>query len=90
MRNRAMLRKLATGAALDVENIAAPEQAEDVGSAFHGVYRLATYEDGKDYCVGSTEQWIWSIGKRLSDGAIFASTDGRFYQNPAFECLWLR
>ncbi len=43
-----------------------------------------------DYCVGSTEQWIWSIGRRLSDGAIFAALDARFYGNPEFHCLWLR
>ena len=45
---------------------------------------------GVDFCVASREAWIWSIGKRRSDGAVLASTDARFYQHPDFECLWLR
>lgn len=90
MKNQAMQRKLSAGRAIDVETILAPPQPTDVGPAFVGVFRLREFHDDVDYCVGSTEQWIWSIGRRHSDGAIFAALDGRFYQNPAFECLWLR
>jgi hypothetical protein len=90
MHNLAMARKLDKGEALDVEKHLAPPDPADVGPAFVGVYRLERFVDDVDYCVGSTERWIWSIGKRLTDGAIFAAVDGRFYQNPAFECLFLR
>lgn len=92
MLNQAMARKLATGEALDVEHpdLRAPIGIVEYGPAFVGVYRLQRFVDDVDYCVARTEEWIWSIGKRLEDGAIFASTDTRFYQNPAFECLWLR
>jgi hypothetical protein len=90
MLNQAMARKLESGECIDVEKILAPADAADVGPAFAGVYRIRSFTDDVDYCVGSREYWIWSIGKRLTDGAIFAATDARFYQNPAFECLWLR
>jgi hypothetical protein len=53
-------------------------------------YVVETYVDGVDYCDAKTEAWIWSIGRRLSDGVILASTQADLYQNPAFECLWLR
>ena len=46
--------------------------------------------DGKDLCVAQTEEWIWSVGRRKSDGKIFASTDSRFYGDDAYECIWLR
>ncbi len=84
-----MARKLETNGAIDVETIlelAAPE----AGYIFRGTFRLDRFVGVADYCVGSTEQWIWSIGRRHSDGAIFAALDFRFYQNPDFHCLWLR
>lgn len=37
-----------------------------------------------------SKHYIWSIGKRHSDGVILASRNGDLYQNPEFECLWLR
>lgn len=43
-----------------------------------------------DYCNAKTEQWIWSIGKRLSDGVVLAAHDTRFYLNSIYKCLWLR
>ena len=46
--------------------------------------------DNKDLCNALTEQWIWSVGKRLSDGVIIASHSSKLYQNPEFECIWLR
>jgi hypothetical protein len=90
MLNQAMKRKLASGDAIDVETVLTDFGPGDYGPAFAGVFRLREFKDGVDYCVGSTEQWIWSIGKRETDGAIFAAIDSRFYQNPAFECLFLR
>jgi hypothetical protein len=84
-----MAHKLTAHEAIDVETIlelAAPES----GEMYRGTFRLDRFDAGADYCVGSTEQWIWSIGRRLSDGAIFAAIDSRFYQNPEFHCLFLR
>lgn len=89
MKNQAMKRKAESGEALDVEGLlelAAPE----AGSLYARTFRLDRFTEGADYFVGSTEQWIWSIGRRLSDGAIFAALDSRFYQNPEFFCLFLR
>lgn len=88
MRNQAMLRKLRSGEARDVEKMLALDQTQSGELA--GTFRLDRFVDDSDYCVGSTEQWIWSIGRRLTDGEIFAAIDTRFYQNPEFHCLWLR
>jgi len=85
MRNRAMARKLASHRALNVREMMVP--TDELG---RGVYALDRYVDGVDYCDAEKELWIWSIGRRRHDGRIFASTDTRFYQNPDYECLWLR
>jgi hypothetical protein len=53
-------------------------------------YVVTAFIDDMDYCVLDKQQWIWSIGRRRSDGVILASTAGDLYQNPEFECLWLR
>lgn len=53
-------------------------------------YVLDAVVDGADYCDTSLEKWVWSIGRRKSDGVILASLTAEFYQNDAFECLWLR
>lgn len=92
MQNQAMARKLAAGEAIDVDRVAVdrtPEDRADAELAGADVWRLSAFQDDRDYCVGSLEAWIWSIGKR-GDGAIFAARDTRFYQNPRFECLFLR
>jgi hypothetical protein len=89
MRNQSMKRKLESGEALDVERmiaLAAPQP----GALYAGTFHLDRFVDGADYCVASTEQWIYSIGRRKSDGEIFAALDSRFYQNPEFTCLFLR
>ncbi len=44
--------------------------------------------DGREVVAG--DRPIWSIGKRMADGAIFASVDCRFYGDPDYECIWLR
>jgi hypothetical protein len=88
MRNKAMQRKLETGEAIDVERVGTPVPGVP------GVWQLPEFVDGADYCVGSSESWIWSIGRRNGidedAGRIVASTDQRFYMNPSYECLWLR
>lgn len=43
-----------------------------------------------NYCDATYERWIWSIGRRLSDGAILASLAPDLYGNKDFECLWMR
>lgn len=82
MVNRAMERMLADREAVDVRRI-----GEKIGP---DVYVLREYEDGVDYCDAVDEVWIWSIGRERATGRILAATDGRYYLNPSFECLWLR
>ena len=82
MKNLRMREKLDLGECLDVNKIGRP-----VG---HGVFVLARYEDGKDYCDAANEQWIWSIGRDVLNGEIIAAVDTRFYQHPQYTCLWLR
>jgi len=76
-----MLRKLVAGKLVDVSEC---EQTEE------GYYILPGFVDGKDYADCAAERWIWSIGRRYSDGVVLASTSNIFYQNADFECLFLR
>ncbi len=78
--NKSMERMLQNGEAIDVSRM--PRQGSH--------YVLNRVIDGMDYCNAETEEWIYSIGRRKSDGVILASTTSEFYQNPRFECLWLR
>lgn len=78
--NRAMRRKMACGDAIDVSRL----------PTYGGAYILPSFIDGKDYCNARTERWIWSIGRRKSDGTILASHSDEFYQNAEYDCLWLR
>lgn len=55
-----------------------------------GVYELTKYVDGAEYCDRQNQTWIWSIGRDPKTGRILAATDGRFYMNPDFACIWLR
>lgn len=43
-----------------------------------------------NYCDATYERWVWSIGRRLSDGVILASLAPDLYGHKDFECLWLR
>jgi hypothetical protein len=78
--NLAMQRKVADGEARDIG------ACERVGP----YYLLATFMEDVDYCDLKAGVWIWSIGRRLSDGVILASPRNDLYQNGEFECLWLR
>lgn len=82
-----MARKLDHGGCLAVDQEGELDPAESRGAK---VFRLRRFVDDVDYCIAQTEEWIWSIGRRRSDGAILASTDSRYYSNPEFECLFLR
>lgn len=86
LKNKAMQRKLESREAIDVIDIMLPaEPGDEVGAI-----RLRTYIDDKDYCNSRTGEWIWSIGRREADGAIFAAADSRYYLREGYECLWLR
>lgn len=88
--NRAMARKLADGQAVDVAEVGTVEERNAAGVAT--VWRLPPqfFFEHHDYCHVPTEDWIWSIGRRKSDGAIFCALDARYYQSETFTCLWLR
>lgn len=55
-----------------------------------GDYILNTFIEDKDYCDIKEEFWIWSIGEHIITGEILASTSNKFYQNPDYNCLFLR
>lgn len=80
MINKSMQRRLATKQAIDVS------KCRRLGD----FYVLDEVIDGKDYCDARKEVWIWSVGRRKSDGVILASTTTILYGNSDFECLWLR
>ena len=86
MANIAMERDIVTGRAIDLSQY---KEASDAGGS---IYRLppGVFNDNKDYCDASTEQWVWSIGKHRHSGEVLAALDSRFYQNEDYECLWLR
>lgn len=79
---RAMRDKLRSGEAKDV----APFEAAG------GDYRLPEgfFREGLDYCDAGRQAWVWSIGRHRETGVVWASRSPSKYQNPAFECLWLR
>jgi len=79
--NLAMKRKIDAGKAIDLSKCLRTED---------GGYVLDKFIEGKDYCNAVRQEWIWSIGRRKSDGLIIAAHDGRFYQNPDYDCIWLR
>jgi hypothetical protein len=81
-RNRRMREKLNKGEAIDVSMF------PTYGGAF--VLPEGFFKEDVDYCDAKNERWIWSIGRRKSDGVVLASYTGEFYQNDLYECLWLR
>jgi hypothetical protein len=78
-----MQSKLASREAIDVMHIG--ERCEE-----SGVYKLHSFIEDVDYCDAEREAWIWSIGKNRETGEIRASTDTRFYEDPEWQCIWLR
>lgn len=85
MTNYPMQRMLKEGEAIDIS-----------GCPREGKYYILARErndmnyQGMDYCDAQIERWVWSIGVRKSDGVTLASLDNDLYQNPDFDCLWLR
>ena len=80
MINQAMKRSIESGECIDLS------KCKKEGNC----YIIENFIDGMDYCDAETEQWIWSIGKRRSDGVILASTSSKFYGAVGYECIWLR
>lgn len=85
MRNQAMARKLSARKCIDVSGCRRTAA---------GDYILERFNDNRDYCDASTEDWIWSIGKLLRPlpsvmadgsretlpiGTFLASTSSRHY-----------
>lgn len=80
MLNRTMDKHIKDGECIDLSN------ARREGR----YYIIEEFVEGMDYCDAKKERWIWSIGRRYSDGVVLASTDTDFYQNSLYECLFLR
>jgi len=82
MKNKAMERKLKSKEAIDLSTF--PQ-------TIVGDYVLDDLDfEGMDLCNAETEKWIRSVGKHKQSGFVLASETNKFYQNPDFECLWLR
>ena len=82
-RNVAMRRKVNSGEAVDVGGYI-------IDAAGHYLLPPGVFVEGKDYCDMKNDVWIWSIGRHRKSGIVTASPTGDLYNNPAFECLWLR
>ena len=78
--NIAMAARIKTGECIDVSG------CEREGRFFV----LTEFIADKDYADAKEERWIWSIGKRHSDGKILAAYSTVFYEHEGYECLWLR
>jgi hypothetical protein len=79
--NYRMKEHVASGRAIDLSK---NERTKD------GDYIITTFVDDSDYCDAEKEEWIWSIGQHKTHKFILASTSSKFYQNPDYDCLWLR
>ncbi|MGV3588599.1 MAG: hypothetical protein ACO1OF_16455 [Adhaeribacter sp.] len=92
MQNKRMQQKIAMGHAIDVSDcpLASDGDPNHPLSPLPASYILPEFKEGMDYCDSQKEVWIWSIGKHLETGQILAATDGRFYENPEYKCLFLR
>ncbi len=79
-----MEEKIADGECLDIATIGVRVRP--------GVYRLQNFNerDGMDYCDLAGKDWIRSIGRHKQTAEIIASTSTEFYENPEYDCLFLR
>jgi len=83
MLNRAMRDKLERGECVDLSEC---KREED------GAYIVPpdVWQEDVDYCNAKTESWIFSVGREIRTGIIRAAHHNGYYQNPEYECLWLR
>jgi hypothetical protein len=82
MNNLAMEQRLKAGTALSVL-----VEGREIQT---GLYELRRFVEDRDYCDPKRETWIWSIGRNFLTGKIVAATDVRFYDDPTWECLFVR
>lgn len=80
MTNRRMAEKIVSGEAIDISNCKRDDR----------YYVLPEFFEDVDYCDAAHEWWVWSIGRRHSDGVIHASLASDLYQNDDYHCLFLR
>lgn len=80
--NPYMHRALTTGQMIDVRQIGTETEP--------GVYRLTRFVPDVEYVDSETGKYIYSIGRDHATGEILAALDGRFYNNPDYECVFLR
>lgn len=89
--NKTMERTFAAGEAIDVRAFSNGQVSEVRGmEQTELLFQLPCFVEGQDYFDRKTERWIQSIGRGKENGNILAATDNRFYQNPSYDCLWLR
>lgn len=50
--------------------------------------RPSFFDDDVDLWAGHFP--VWTVGRRIADGKVFASLVDEFYLNPNFDCLYLR
>ena len=81
IRNTWMKNALRSGDAVDVRMMGVEVEP--------GVFRLTEFIPDVTYVDGEDEAFIQSIGKDNESGEILAATDGRFYQNDDYECVYL-
>ena len=83
--NLSMQSKLNAGTCIDVSPHRQPRVEGEPQT-----YLLPEFAEGFDYADAEAEAWIWSIGRHVETGRIYASTGSGFYQRPGFTCLFLR
>ncbi len=92
--NRSMAEKLKSGLAVDLKDCDRVSSSEWPGEAYlisdQKVISRLEEDVETDFCDSKLESWIWSIGRRIDDGKVFASTDVCFYEHLDFFCMWLR
>jgi hypothetical protein len=85
VRNLRMAERLSQGKALSVR-----DEGRPLGAVECGFFLLRRFVEDVDYCDPIKEEWIRSIGRRLEDGEIHASTSEEFFGNALYECLFIR
>jgi GH43 family beta-xylosidase len=55
-----------------------------------GLFELRRFVEGRDYVDPQRGRWVQSIGRHYATGQIYAAFDSRFYDNPTWECLFIR
>lgn len=81
--NLAMTEKINNGEAIDLSDC--------LREGRHYVVPEDKFCEGMDYC-DINSGWIWSLGRRKSDGKILASLSTDLYGKNSrdIECIWLR